>query len=81
MLITCQDATLKRVFGVNKYVIDCDWEYLKTLRTLKEPHDRIPRLQDLLEYLATPGLEDVWLLLDIKVFPSVLHTCIFVRVC
>jgi hypothetical protein len=27
----------------------------------------MPRLQDLLEYLARPGLEDVWVLLDIKV--------------
>lgn len=27
----------------------------------------MPTLKDLLEYLATPGLEDVWVLLDIKV--------------
>jgi phosphatidylglycerol phospholipase C len=27
----------------------------------------MPRLEDLLEYLATPGLEDIWVLLDIKV--------------
>lgn len=27
----------------------------------------MPRLKDLLEYLAAPGREDVWLLLDIKV--------------
>jgi hypothetical protein len=27
----------------------------------------MPRLKDLLEYLAQPGLEDIWLLLDIKV--------------
>ena len=27
----------------------------------------MPRLKDLLEYLATPGLEDIWVLLDIKV--------------
>lgn len=27
----------------------------------------MPRLKDLLEYMTTPGLEDVWLLLDIKV--------------
>lgn len=30
----------------------------------------MPRLVDLLEYLAQPGLEDIWVLLDIKVsFP------------
>lgn len=27
----------------------------------------MPRLKDLLEYLAKPGLEDIWVLLDIKV--------------
>jgi hypothetical protein len=27
----------------------------------------MPRLADLLEYLASPGLEDIWVLLDIKV--------------
>jgi hypothetical protein len=27
----------------------------------------MPRLEDLLEYLAMPGLEDIWILLDIKV--------------
>ncbi len=41
------------------------------MRTLKEPHEPMPRLKDLLEYLATPGLEDIWVLLDIKVpWPS-----------
>jgi len=27
----------------------------------------MPRLRDLLEFLASPGLESLWLLLDIKV--------------
>lgn len=27
----------------------------------------MPRLADLLEYLAQPGLEEIWVLLDIKV--------------
>jgi hypothetical protein len=27
----------------------------------------MPRLKDLLEYLNEPGLEDIWILLDIKV--------------
>lgn len=27
----------------------------------------MPRFKDLLEYLATPGLEDIWVLLDVKV--------------
>jgi hypothetical protein len=34
----------------------------------------MPSLQDLLEYLAMPGLEDIWVLLDIKVpWPSLLE--------
>ncbi len=63
-----QDATLKRCFGIDKKIIDCDWDFLSQQQTLKEPHAPMPRLIDLLEYLASPGLENVWLLLDIKVF-------------
>ena len=34
----------------------------------------MPSLKDLLEYLAMPGLEDIWVLLDIKVpWPSLLE--------
>ena len=62
-----QDATLKRCFGKDEKIIDCDWEYIKSLRTLMEPQQQMPRLEDLLEYLASPGLEEIWLLLDIKV--------------
>lgn len=61
-----QDATLKRCFGVSSKIIDCDWNYLRTLRTLREPHEPIPRLKDLLKFLTTPGLEEIWVLLDIK---------------
>lgn len=46
--------------------MNCDWEYLQTLRTLKSSQP-MPRLKDLLEYLASPGLEDIWILLDIKI--------------
>lgn len=62
-----QDATLKRCYGKDNKIIDCDWEFLSEQRTLKEPHVPMPRLKDLLEYLASPGLENIWLLLDIKV--------------
>lgn len=62
-----QDATLKRCFGKEDRIVNCDWEFLSTVRTLRAPHERMPRLRDVLEYLATPGLEDIWLLLDIKV--------------
>ena len=72
-LIVIQDATLKRCFGRSEKIIDCLWSDLSRLRTLEEPHEAMPRLADLLEYLARPGLEDVWVLLDIKVDESPLH--------
>ena len=62
-----QDATLKRCYGKENKIIDCDWDFLSQQRTIKEPHVSMPRLKDLLEYLASPGLENIWLLLDIKV--------------
>jgi hypothetical protein len=69
-----QDSNLKRCFGREEKIIDCDWEFLSTLRTLREPHQPMPRLRDLLGYLATPGLEDIWLLLDIKVpWPAIME--------
>lgn len=37
----------------------------------------MPRLTDLLEYLAHPGLENLWLLLDIKVFFPVFFLATF----
>lgn len=65
-----QDSTLKRCFGINKKVADCNWSYLREMRTLQEPRDVMLRLSDLLVYLASPGLEQIWLLLDIKVLVS-----------
>jgi tubulin gamma len=61
-----KDANLKRCFGRDEAIIDCDWKFVSTLTTLKEPHERMPRLADLLTYLAEHGNEDVWVLLDIK---------------
>ncbi|KAL1863804.1 hypothetical protein Plec18170_000644 [Paecilomyces lecythidis] len=66
VVVHSHDATLTRCFGKDEQLADCNWDYIKTLRTLKEPHEQMPRLKDLLEYLATPGLEDVWILLDVK---------------
>ncbi|KAL2190902.1 PLC-like phosphodiesterase, partial [Thermothelomyces heterothallicus CBS 203.75] len=67
------DPTLKRCFGVDARIADCDWSYLSTLRTLQHPREGMPRLADLLEWLATaaasselPAAASVWLLLDIK---------------
>lgn len=63
-----QEATLTRCYGKEKKIIDCDWDFLSEQRTVKEPHVPMPRLKDLLEYLASPGLENIWLILDIKVW-------------
>ncbi|KAK0728420.1 PLC-like phosphodiesterase [Lasiosphaeria miniovina] len=66
VVVLSHDASLKRCFGINQKIADCDWSYLSTLQTLREPRQSLPRLSDLLEYLAQPGLESVWVLLDIK---------------
>lgn len=67
VIVLSHDATLKRCFGVENKIINCEWSFLETLQTLKEPKGKILKLKSLLEYLATPGLESIWLLLDIKV--------------
>ncbi|KAF2014944.1 tubulin-domain-containing protein [Aaosphaeria arxii CBS 175.79] len=66
VVVLSHDKDLKRCFGRQEKIIDCDWEFLSKLKTLKEPHQSMPRLLDLLEYLAEPGKEEIWLLLDIK---------------
>ncbi|KAK0752541.1 PLC-like phosphodiesterase [Schizothecium vesticola] len=73
-----QDPSLKRTFGINKKVADCDWAYLSTLRTPRPPHEPLARLSDLLKYIAQPALSSIWLLLDIKLTddPTTLLTAI-----
>ncbi|KAF2005760.1 tubulin-domain-containing protein [Amniculicola lignicola CBS 123094] len=66
VVVLSHDKDLKRCFGRQEKIIDCDWEFLRTVKTLKEPQQSLPRLADLLIYLAQPGLEEIWLLLDIK---------------
>ncbi|KAM0808616.1 putative PLC-like phosphodiesterase [Seiridium cardinale] len=66
VVVLSHDVTLKRCFGIDKKVADCDWAYLRTLNTLREPRQPLPRLLDLLEYLAQPGQEHMWVLLDVK---------------
>ncbi|EQL33157.1 glycerophosphoryl diester phosphodiesterase, variant 3 [Blastomyces dermatitidis ER-3] len=66
-IVLSHDATLQRCFGVEKRVIDCDWQYLSSLRTIREPFDPMPRLVDLLRYISSaPERKHVRLLLDIK---------------
>ncbi|KAF1835163.1 tubulin-domain-containing protein [Decorospora gaudefroyi] len=66
VVVLSHDKDLKRCFGREEKIIDCDYDFISKLRTLKEPHEPMPRLADLLEYLAQPGLEDIWVMLDIK---------------
>lgn len=69
-----KDASLRRCYGVKKKVIECDWEYLQTLRTVQAPHEPMPRLVDVLEYLRQPGREHIWVMLDTKV-EILSHAC------
>ncbi|KAJ2989187.1 hypothetical protein NUW58_g3596 [Xylaria curta] len=66
VVVLCHDETLQRCYGKKAKVRDLDWSEIKELRTLREPHQPMPRLVDLLEYLDQPGLENIWLMLDIK---------------
>ncbi|KAI1113925.1 PLC-like phosphodiesterase [Nemania sp. NC0429] len=66
VIVLCHDETLERCYGNKSKVRDLDWSEISQLRTLREPHEPMPRLIDLLEYLDQPKLEDVWLMLDIK---------------
>jgi phosphatidylglycerol phospholipase C len=67
VVVLCHDETLQRCYGNKAKVRDLDWSEISQLKTLREPHQPMPRLVDLLEYLDQPGQEDIWLMLDIKV--------------
>lgn len=66
VVVLSHDQDLMRCFGREEKIIDCDYEFLSKLRTLKAPYEPLPRLADLLEYLTQPGLEEIWVMLDIK---------------
>ncbi|KAF2484021.1 PLC-like phosphodiesterase, partial [Neohortaea acidophila] len=66
VVVLSHDDSLERCYGRPEKILDSTWEEIKDVRTIREPHEPLPRLADLLEYLAQPGLEEIWLLLDIK---------------
>jgi len=66
VVVLSHDATLKRCFGQPDKIRDRDWAYLSTLRTAGPNPQPMARLRDLLAYLSEPGLERVWVLLDVK---------------
>ena len=66
VVVLSHDASLKRCFGRDAQLRHLEWEEVQHARTIAPPHVPMPRLLDLLEYLAQPALADIWLLLDIK---------------
>ncbi|OKL62947.1 hypothetical protein UA08_01765 [Talaromyces atroroseus] len=66
VVVISHDSSLNRCFGIDKLIKDCDWEYLSTLWTTREPRERMLRLSDLLDFLNAPSNAHVWVLLDIK---------------
>lgn len=66
VVVLSHDPTLSRCFGRKDKILDKTWDEIKDLRTIARPHVGMPRLEDLLEYLAQPGMEEFWILLDIK---------------
>ncbi|KAI4749115.1 PLC-like phosphodiesterase [Aureobasidium sp. EXF-12298] len=66
VVVLSHDNTLNRCFGRPEKIIDCDWSFIAPLLTTEEPKQHMPRLTDLLAFLATEKRKDVWVLLDIK---------------
>lgn len=66
VVVLSHDPDLKRCFGRSERVIDCNWKFISQLQTTRAPHQPMPRLKDLLEYIAHPSRQGVWILLDIK---------------
>lgn len=70
VVVLSHDPTLKRCFGLKDKIIDCEWSYISTLKTVQEPRSHMPRLLDLLLWLSEEEhqeREKIWVLLDIKV--------------
>lgn len=74
-----KDPTLKRCFGKDGKISDCLWEDVAKLKSVSDPEVRMARLVDLLEWLAHPSREAIWVLLDIKVW-MVPHSILY-KVC
>jgi glycerophosphoryl diester phosphodiesterase len=66
VVVLSHDNTLNRCFGRPEKIIDCDWSFIAPLLTTEEPKQHMPRLSDLLAFLATEERKDIWVLLDIK---------------
>ncbi|KAL7276139.1 hypothetical protein RUND412_000872 [Rhizina undulata] len=67
VIVLSHDPTLKRCYGIDSPIIEHNYSYLQTLRTLAPPHVPMARLKDLLEFMISPDARHTWLMLDIKV--------------
>ncbi|KAI5923072.1 PLC-like phosphodiesterase [Camillea tinctor] len=67
VVVLSHDADLGRCYGLPGVKLkDRDWKDLRDLRTTQEPHEPMPRLRDLLEWLDGEGRGGMWVMLDIK---------------
>ncbi|KAF6811265.1 glycerophosphoryl diester phosphodiesterase [Colletotrichum sojae] len=66
VVVLSHDGDLKRCFGVEGRIRDFEWEELRGLETVREPRQKIPRLEDLLVLLAEEEWRGAWVLLDVK---------------
>ncbi|TKA83339.1 hypothetical protein B0A55_00623 [Friedmanniomyces simplex] len=66
VVVLSHDPTLKRCFGRPEKIKDMTWDDIKDLRSIAEPHEPMPQLREVIKYLAQPALDDIWILLDIK---------------
>ena len=69
VVVISHDPSLKRCFGVDKLISDSDWHGgIDTLKSLREPHTRMPLFTDvlsLLRDLADRGVRK-WCMVDVK---------------
>ncbi|KAK4508362.1 hypothetical protein PRZ48_002100 [Zasmidium cellare] len=66
VVVISHDSTLRRCFGRKDKILDRTWDEIKDLRTTSPPHVPMPRMEDLLDFLTRPGMEEIWVLVDIK---------------
>ncbi|KAF6833921.1 glycerophosphoryl diester phosphodiesterase [Colletotrichum plurivorum] len=66
VVVLSHDGDLKRCFGVEGRIRDFDWEELKGLETVREPRQKMPRLEDLLTLLGEEEWRGAWVFLDVK---------------
>lgn len=66
-VVVSHDPTLESQFGRPRKIADHDWHDIKDLRTIKPPHEPVPRFADVLTWLSQPEAQHVWVLLEIKV--------------